>query len=420
MTAVAAAVLAWALIAPPVQNPADLAEVIAEIRVHGNHVTPDEEVIRIAGVAKNDPFRDTTIALVRERLKAANLFQTIEVLKRHASIEDPTQIMLVIVVNEGPVRIDFPDAPGEMPRVVRRRGVRNLMFMPIFDAEDGYGVTFGARVAYLGLAGGRSRLSMPLTWGGLKRAGVELERTFDRGPVSRLEVGGAIQRRRNPAYEENDDRRRAWARAERAQGPLRLAGTVAWQHVGFGPIDEDLRTVGADVAFDTRLDPALPRNAVFAAASWERVFFEAGDPIDRTRIDARGYLGVGGQLVLVVRALREEASAPQPLYLRSLLGGWSNLRGFKAGAFTGDTLVAGSVELRLPLSSPLSIGKLGVSAFVDTGAAYDTGQRLRDQTMRTGIGGSVWITLAALKMSLGVAHGRGSGTRVNFGGGLTF
>ena len=58
--------------------------------------------------------------------------------------------------------------------------------------------------------------------------------------------------------------------------------------------------------------------------------------------------------------------------------------------------------------------------FVDTGTAYDKGAKYRDQTLSTGIGGSVWMTVTGFRMSLAVAHGRGSGTRVNFGGGLTF
>jgi len=423
MTALAPAVFLLSLVcaqASTGQTAATVAEVIAEIRVHGNHVTSDEEVVRLAGVAKGDPFGPTTLADVRGRLRAARLFDTIEVLKRFTSIDDPQQITLVIIVNEGPVRIELPEIPGGPTRVVRRRGFRNLMFMPILDGEDGYGFTYGVRIAYLGVVGKKSRLSTPLTWGGFKRAGVELDRRFERGPISRIEFGGAIQRRKNPAYEEDDDRQRVWARAERVMGPIRGGGTVGWQRVSFGEIDDDLRTVGVDIAFDTRLDPVLPRNAVYAAASWERTSFESGGSVDRTRLDGRAYVAVVGQTVLVFRALREDASEPLPLYLRSLLGGWSSLRGFKAGAFTGDTLVAGSIELRFPISSPLSFGKLGLSVFVDTGTAYDKGAKFRDQTLSTGIGGSVWMTVTGFRMSLGVAHGRGSGTRVNFGGGLTF
>src|SRR5207244_3741665 len=125
------------------------------------------------------------------------------VLKRFASISDPTQIALVIVVNEGPVRIES-GKPGAPLAIVRRRGLRNLMFLPIIDAEDGYGVTYGARLALLNTAGPKSRLSFPLTWGGMKQAGLELERRFGSGPFSRIELGGAVQRQTNPAFRQDD------------------------------------------------------------------------------------------------------------------------------------------------------------------------------------------------------------------------
>jgi hemolysin activation/secretion protein len=106
--------------------------------------------------------------------------------------------------------------------------------------------------------------------------------------------------------------------------------------------------------------------------------------------------------------------------LKSLLGGWSSLRGFKAGSFVGDTMVHTTAELRIPLSSPLDVGKLGISFFVDAGKAYDTGFHFSDLPWRQGAGGSVWITATVLRMSVSVAHGRGSGTRANFGVELSF
>lgn len=414
--------LVWGAIvaAPQPQNPANVAEVIAEIRIHGNVATPDQEVLKIAGVSKGDPFRETTIPEVRDRLKASGKFQTIQVLKRYASIEDASQIALVILVNEGPVEIEMPKQAGDVPRILKRGGFKNFMFMPIFDLEDGYGLTFGARVAFVGMARGHNRLSSPLTWGGLKRAGLEYERTFDRGPLSRVEVGGVIQQRTNPAYEEHDDRKRVWARAERVAGPIRLGATAGYQDVSFADLDDQLKTVGADIAFDTRLDPVLPRNAVFASASWERVTGATTNGLDRIKLDGRGYLGLPGQSVLVARALREDASDPQPLYLRSLLGGWSNLRGFRAGSYTGDTLVAGSLELRVPLNSPLKIARVGVNVFVDTGTTYEKGVRFADSPLYTGYGAGGWMTITALKLGVAVAHGKGAGTRVTFAGGLTF
>ena len=412
----------------PIAQPATTGEVIAEIRVHGNHISEDDEIVKIAGITLGAPFGPATIAEVTSRLRAARRFDDIDVLKRFASIADPTKIALVIVVNEGPVRIEVPRLPGDPVRVVKKRGgITSLMWMPLLDFEDGYGVTYGARAAYVGLAGERSRLSFPLTWGGLKRAGAEFDHTFARGPLSRIEFGSAIQRRRNPAFEEDDDRKRLWVRGERVIGRVRVGATGGWQRVSFGGITcctdsayDDLRTVGADVTLDTRLDPVLPRNAVYTVASWERIGFSSGGTTDRTRIDARGYLGLIGQTVLVGRVVREDASASLPPYLKSLLGGWSNLRGFEAGTFVGDTLAAGSLELRVPVSSPLSAGKLGVSAFVDTGTAYAKGERFGDQTLRTGIGGAVWMTTGPLRLGLSVARGRGADTRVNFGGGLSF
>jgi outer membrane protein assembly factor BamA len=331
-------------------------------------------VIKIAGVTPGDPFSDRTVDEVTARLRASKKFQDVQVLKRFASIADPTKIALVIVVNEGPVRIES-SAPGTPISIVRRRGLRNLLFMPIIDAEDGYGVTYGVRLALVGIAGPKSRLSFPLTWGGMKRAGVDLERRYARGPFSRVELGGAVQRQTNPAFQQDDDRQRVWARVERASGPWRAGGTVGWQRVSFAAIRDRFQSVGGDVTFDTRLDPLLPRNAVYAVASVEHLNFSEGEPVTRSRLEARGYIGFVGPTVFALRAVREDANRGLPPYLKSLLGGWSSLRGFQAGAFVGDTLVAESAELRIPVGSPLRIAKLGVSVFTDAGVAYDRGQR---------------------------------------------
>lgn len=398
-------------------------ETIAAIVVHGNQLVTDEEVLKIAGITVGAPFTSTTLEEVTARLKAARKFESIEVLKRYASIDDFSKITVVINASEGAVRITnmLPGLGGTGgPRVEKRNKWRSLMGMAVFDAEDGYGVTYGVRLAYPKVIGPRSRLSFPLTWGGTRRAGIELEKSFTSGAVSRLEFGGGIQQRRNPAYDENDRRERVWSRAEKMFGDLRAGGSAGWQRVTFAGAKEDFVSIGADATFDTRLDPILPRNAVYGLASVERLEFEGGNSLVRTRLDARGYLGLFGQHVLVVRALREDATQPQPLYLRSLLGGWSNLRGFEPGFDTGDTLVATSIEWRMPISSPLSFGKVGVSVFADWGTVYEKGERFRDQTLHNGIGAGGWLAFAGLRVGLGVAHGRGAGTRFSFAGALTF
>ena len=396
------------------------ADTIAAIQVHGNHVTTDDEIVRLAGIALGEPFLATTVNDVSARLRKTGQFDQVDVLKRFASIEDPSRITVVIVVNEGPVRIEVPDDPDLPLRIVKRRGITSVMLLPILDAEDGYGFTYGARVSYVGVTGRRGRVSLPLTWGGQKRAAAEFDRPFTSGPLTRVQVGAGIQRIHNPGFDLDDTRRRAWVRAERAAGPVRMGGTAEWQRVSFGGADDDVRSGGIDVTLDTRHDPQLPRNAVLASAAWTRLSFQSGSDIDRTRLEGRGYLGLVGQTVLVVRALREDASRPLPPAFQSLLGGSANLRGFRAGIATGDTLVAGSLELRVPLSSPISIGRLGVNAFVDTGAVYAHADRFRDQSLRTGIGGGVWLTATAFQMGLSVGRGLESSTRVHFSAGVSY
>jgi Omp85 superfamily domain len=328
--------------------------------------------------------------------------------------------VLVVILDEGPVKIDSSAGPGSPARVVRNRRF-HLMFLPILKFEDGYGVSYGARFARASPLGRRSQLSFPLTWGGDKRAAVELDKDFTRGPVSRVDAGVSVSRRRNPFFEQNDDRQRIWFTAERDLAwSLRASATAGWQHVAF--LDRPAGNAafvqtGADLVFDTRLDPMLARNAVYARAGWDRTTFPGlpGSAVNQTSLDARGYIGLLGQSVLVVRALREDADRSLPPYLKSMLGGLSNLRGFRAGTAIGDTLVASSLELRVPLSSPLHISKVGVSAFVDVAKAYDKGQRFSDQKFERGIGGGVWFSAAFLRMTVAVAHGIGGSTRVHVG-----
>jgi outer membrane protein assembly factor BamA len=312
----------------------------------------------------------------------------------------------------------------------------NLLFLPVLSAEDGYGLTYGVRFALADPAGKNSRLSFPLTWGGTKEAAAELDKTFMRGPLNRLVAGGSISRRTNPFFEQDDDRARVWVRGEREiVRALRVGATAGFQRASFLEARDTFTHAGADVALDTRLDPFLPRNAVYARAAWEHFSFGAGPTeanslpgggraavggVARTELEARGYLGLIGQSILAVRGLRTDSSRPLPPYLQPLLGGMANLRGFKAGVAVGDTLVATSAELIVPLTSPLNVGKIGVSVFADQGTVYGKGERFADQTMRQGYGGSVWFAAAFLRLNLAVAHGRGASTRIHFGATASF
>jgi len=347
------------------------------------------------------------------------------VLKRYASIADPTQVLLVVIVDEGSVKLEGLGDVDKPVAVVPRGGL-GLMFVPLLDFEDGYGFTYGAQLARQGVAGAGSRLSFPLTWGGDRRAAAELEKRFDGtsgrfGVLTRLETGVSISQRTNPYFETDDTRDRIWFRGERTLGEsITAGGTAAWQHVSFGGVTDRFTQFGLDVTLDTRLDPMLARNAVYARAAVEHLAFDNATAANRTDLDARGYLGLPGQSILVVRAQRQAADTPLPPYLKALLGGMPNLRGFRAGSAVGDTLVAGSAEIRTPLTSPLKIAKFGANAFVDVATVYDTGAHLADQTFEQGVGGGVWFSAAFFRTSLVVAHGLGAGTRVHFGTTVTF
>jgi hypothetical protein len=412
-------------------------ETIAAIQVQGNTATPDDEVRRLADVRTGTAFDDTTVEAVATRLRAAKRFERVEVRKRFASIADPSQIMLVIIVDEGPVKIVMTGDPDRPTRVVRKR-MPNLLILPILGREDGYGVTYGARLTLPDpkWMGKRSRVTFPLTWGGTKRAAIDLEKRLDGGVIDRVTAGASISRKIDPFFQENDDRARVFVRGEREfTRVLRLGASTSWERASFQGVADQFAQISGDVVVDTRVDPVLARNAVYARAAFEHLRF--GDALlaqppepgryagyqgsaNRTELDGRGYLGLIGQAVLAGRVLRKDSDRPLPPYLRPEIGGLSNLRGFAAGTAVGDTLVSMSAEVILPLTSPLKIGKVGVTAFVDRGTVYNKAERFSDQTLLDGYGGSVWFAAAFLRLNIAVAHGRGATTRAHVGGNVTF
>jgi outer membrane protein assembly factor BamA len=394
-------------------------QIIAAIQVHGNTFTPDDEVIQASGLSVGAAFSDALLTAAADRLDASKRFQHVDVLKRYASITDPTQIVVLIRVDEGPVHVVPSVVPGQAPRVARR-GRLNVMAIPILSAEDGYGVTYGAQFAVTGPTGTSSRVIFPASWGGNKRAAVEFQHEFASRLAPRIRTGVIVQRRTHPFYKSDADRTGAWARGEwRLVGPLYAGTTAGWQKASLLHRTDRTRSIGADVVLDTRIDPLLPGNAIYARGAVQRLQF-AGKAIVRTELEADGYLGVYRESVLVLRVLREDMSRSAPPFYKSVLGGADTLRGFRAGTAVGDTMMATSAELRIPLTSPLQIAKFGTSIFADAGTTYDKGQRFADQHLRNGVGGGVWATAALFHISLMVAHGIGAGNRVHFAAGLTF
>ena len=133
------------------------------------------------------------------------------------------------------------------------------MFFPILSYADGYGFTYGGRVSAIDLLGAGERLSVPLTWGGTKRAALEAERGFKTGPISRVFASFGIWNRENPRFEIDDQRVELKGRVERQIAHMvRLGLDASRSSVEFGPVSDDIWTLGTDAVLDTRRDPTFP------------------------------------------------------------------------------------------------------------------------------------------------------------------
>jgi hypothetical protein len=434
VVAILVAVLAASLTGLAPQTP-----VVAGIQIQGNTATPDDEVRRLADIRVGMPFDDAMIEQVAVRLRAAKRFEQVDVLKRFASIADPSQIMLVIIVDEGPVKIVMTGDAEHPTKVVRKR-FPNLLILPILRRDDEVGITYGARLTAPEprLFGKNSRVMYPISWGGTKQAGVDVEKRFDDAVIDRLTFGGSVSRRENPAFQEDDDRARVFVRGERelVHG-VRVGADTGWQRASFEGTADFFTNVRTDIIADTRIDPVLARNAVYGRASIEHLQFadRARAPllnpeqyagysggVNRVELDGRGYLGFIGQTVLAGRVLRLDSDRPLPEYMQPQIGGMNTVRGFPAGYAIGDTLVSMSAELVVPLTSPVKIAKFGATAFIDRGTVYQKGQHFGDQPLLEGYGGGVWFAAALFRVNVAVAHGRGAPdpVRVHVGGNVTF
>jgi outer membrane protein assembly factor BamA len=398
---------------------AQVAETLGEVRVHGNHTTPDEDVLALAGLTVGSPVTDESLRQATERLRASGRFAGVEVRKRFRSIENPSDILVIVVVDEHPGVSETDLTPSPMKRM------RSLgMWLPILDYDDGYGFTYGARTSFVDTLGPRSRISVPLTWGGERRAALEIDRVLERGPISRIEGALSIARRENPHYEIGDTRQEIRLRAERIFVPwLRAGGGIRATNVSFGEIDESHFAPSVDFTVDTRTDPAFPRNAIHVVTGVEQLRFESDQNVARWSSDIRGYVGLIRSTVLAVRFVTVRASDPLPAYEQPLLGGAAMLRGYKFGYRAGDNLAAMSAEVRVPITSPLNIGRLGLKAFVDAGTVFSSGEKLSYQRFDQGVGAGVFVTATVFRVNLDVAwpqHGDDRSPRWHFGLGVAF
>jgi len=391
-------------------------EVVAEVRIHGNYRTPDADVLQLAGITAGSPLGVGGIEAVAERLRKSGRFDAVEVRKRYRSLTEAEQVAVIIVVQERP----GVEKGGVMPGPLKRFG-NTIMAVPTFDYVDGYGVTAGGRLSFVNVFGREGHIVLPLTVGSTRQAAVEIDKTLRSGPVRRLLGGVSEASRENPAYDTRDLRTEVWVEGSRPLGSVvRVAARAGWTDVSFGDVRDQFPSYGARIAVDTRVNPAFPRNAIYASAAWDGLKPESGSTINRYTLDGRAYVGLVGSSVLALRVRSETADGALPIYERRLLGGFTSLRGFKAGSFTGDNLATASLEIRVPFHSPLRIGQTGITLFGDAGAAYDHGTRLRDADVEYGVGGGLYLRVPLVQFEIDLAYGIDRGTRVHVAAGFKF
>jgi len=398
-----------------IPGPAVAQERIAEIRVHGNHTTPDTDIIGLSGLKPGDPVTDARLAEATQALRKSNRFDDVELRKRFRSIDNPADILIMIVIDERSGVSADDLTPGFGARV------RNsMLWWPIFNYADGYGFTYGLRPAFADPIGMDSVLSFPLSWGGERRAGAELEKSFN-NQRTRAGVAFSVNRRVNPFFDVSDLRQQVRVEADHAVVPwMRVGAGASLANVDFGDAYEARHVAaGPHVTFDTRIDPLFPRNAVHARIDWQHVDFETGGA-GVFETDARLYVGVTRRAVVALRGHLVRSDGPLPEAEQSLLGGYDSLRGYRTGHRAGDSLAAVSAELRVPVSSPLRTSQLGVKAFIDAGTVWNAGTQLSDQPFERGIGTGVYLGAAVMKLDLDVAWPEDGKPRVHFALGVSF
>jgi hypothetical protein len=370
---------------------------IALVRVHGNHSITDAEVIEIAGISQGDPFAPEGDLAIEDRLLRSGKFETVEVRVRYQGLDDSGDVALVLVVREK------PSTAGR------------LMVGPLIDWSDEYGVTLGGRVAVVDLPAD-GRLAFPMSWGGKRQAGIEANFGDARLELTRW-------RRVNPHFDVADNRLEIGGgfRARRRQAFFDVRGR--WSDVDFGGVEERFVTLGARAVLDTRIDPTVPGDAFYLGVDWRRLFFLEGGAranVDQFAFDVRGYKRSFGQSLLAGQFYWTLATGAVPDYEQSFIGGGKTLRGTKPGRFIGDNAAIATVELRLPLTSPLSFGRGGVHFFYDAATVYDHGEGFAAAEWHHGVGTGLFFSVALVAVRLDVGWDLEGATRFHIESSMKF
>lgn len=387
---------------------------IVEIRVHGNHSTPDADVIAASGLAVGQPSGDAQLTAAAARLRASGRFRSVEIHRRLRSIDDPDDMLVLVLIEELPGASPDLPTPGWLRRTTSR-----VMWLPVLAYTEGYGVTYGLRIAADDLLGPKSKVSVPLTWGGERKAGLGVERSFERGPLTRLVANAGVRRTEHPAFDVVERRVGGDVRAERViTSWLRAGAGARLDEVRFDGITSRVSTAGGDLIVDTRLDPSFPRNAVWIMAGLERV--GVSEVVRRRHhLDANAAVGLVRGSALSLRVFQISSDGALPRFEQAWIGGANWTRGYRAGHRADDNAAGATVSWALPLNSPLNVARTGVRVFADWAAVYPAKSSWQDASYDRGVGAGWFASATAFTFSVDVARGRDD-TRVHVRVGTRF
>ncbi len=374
---------------------------IVEIQVHGNYVTPDADVVALSGLHVGDLASEAALDAAEARLRASGRFAGADVQKLSRSIDDPDDVMVMLFVEELPGASDAVPRPGWL-----KQTAAGLQWLPVLRYNEGYGVAFGLQPAMADIFGGTSRLSVPLTWGGERRAAVEATRSFTGPIVSRVTASADIRQTEHPAFDVTERRSGGRVRLERQLGAnLRLGAAAMRERVRFDTERADVTAYTADLTFDTRLDPAFPRNVVWGRAEVGRLDVATGVR-RRHRVDGHVAIGLVAGSALTLSAFQVSADGALPAYEQAMIGGGPSLRGYRVGYRVGDNAAGASASWALPLGSPLNLAGTGVRLFADWAGVYRAGTKWQDAAYDHGVGAGWFAHAPGVTLGLDVARGR--------------
>lgn len=379
-------------------------ETLVEARFRGNFTISDETLLQMAGIEVGFTTDALILEDIRQKLLDCGRFEWVEVTKRYRSIARNDEVVLVIVVKE------------------KESAKNKFMYSPIFAGSDEYGLTYGLRSTAKDLLGRQERISIPLTWGGVRRVEVEGEFELTNPVIRTLTATVGVSRKKHPYYEIGDFRKEVNVTVKRKLNQFEVNAQTGWTDVDFGSRGGAFVTLGTGLILDTRQDVNLPRNAVYAEIAWKRLtLFDAERGINVYTADFRGYKGLFGQTILAGQFYYSGADGTLPDYERPFLGGANTLRGYEPGAFIGDNIATASLELRLPLSSLRHIYRSGVALFFDSGAAYDHGVALGNAKFNHGAGVGAFLLIMGFGIKADLGYNMHDDSfRVHFSSGFRF